>query len=187
MYRRYAVRSNVSLGHNVHIGLGTILWAPNDLVIGDDVYLGKGCTIECDGSIGSDVLIANRFGIVGRRNHDIRAVGVPMRRAPWVGESGGPISGRVQIGSDVWIGFGAMVLSDVTIGRGAVVAARSVVIQDVPPDAIVAGNPTRFVGERFDEHQRIEHERLLAMRKPGEDVVRGRDAHIGLKLDSLSP
>ena len=65
MYRRYAVRSNVSLGQNVHIGLGTILWVPNNLVIGDDVYLGKGCTIECDGSIGSDVLIANRVGIVG--------------------------------------------------------------------------------------------------------------------------
>lgn len=155
------MRANVSLGRRVHIGLGTILWAPNDLVIGDDVYIGKGCTIECDGIIGSGVLIANRVGIVGRRDHDISAVGVPIRLAPWVGESGGPDSGRVRIGNDVWIGYGAIVLSDIEIGRGAVVAAGSVVTHDVPRYAIVAGNPARVVGARFDEHQRVEHEQRL--------------------------
>ena len=164
IYRPYAVRANVSLGRNVHIGLGTILWAPNDMVIGDDVYIGKGCTIESDGSIGSCALIANRVGIIGRRDHDITAVGVPIRWAPWVGESGGPDSGCVQIGSDVWIGYGAIVLSDVVIGRGAVIASGSVVTHDVPPYAVVAGNPACVVGERFDESQRVEHERLLAMR-----------------------
>jgi len=164
LYRRYAVRANVSLGQGVHIGLGTILCAPNELTVGDNVYIGKGCTIECDGSIGSGVLIANRVGIVGRRDHDMNAIGVPIRRAPWVGDPDGPNSGSAQIGSDVWIGYGAIVLSGIVIGRGAVVASGSVVTSGVPPYAVVAGNPARVIGERFDEQQRAEHERLLSER-----------------------
>ena len=57
----------------------------------------------------------------------------------------------MTIGNDVWIGSGAMILSGVTIGDGAVVAARAVVTKDVPPYAIVAGNPARLVRYRFDE------------------------------------
>ncbi|MGD0167870.1 MAG: acyltransferase [Gaiellaceae bacterium] len=161
IYRLYGVRANVSLGKNVHIGLGTILWAPKKLTVGNDVYIGKGCTIECDGTIGSGVLIANRVGIIGRRDHDIGAIGVPIRQAPWAGDSDGPDSGSVQIGADVWIGYGAVILSGIVVGRGAVVAAGSVVTHDVPPYTIVVGNPARVAGERFDERQRVEHERLL--------------------------
>lgn len=59
--------------------------------------------------------------------------------------------GDIAIGHDVWIGSQAMILSGVSIGHGAVVAARSVVTRDVPPYAIVAGNPARPVRLRFDE------------------------------------
>lgn len=59
--------------------------------------------------------------------------------------------GDVVIGSDVWIGTGATILSGVTVGSGAVIAARAVVAKDVPPYAIVAGNPARVVKMRFDE------------------------------------
>jgi acetyltransferase-like isoleucine patch superfamily enzyme len=59
--------------------------------------------------------------------------------------------GGVSIGSDVWLGSGAAILSGVTVGHGAVVAARAVVTRDVPPYAIVAGNPARAVRPRFDE------------------------------------
>lgn len=59
--------------------------------------------------------------------------------------------GDVVIGHDVWLGSQCMVMSGVTIGHGAVVAARSVVTRDVPPYAIVAGNPARVVRYRFDE------------------------------------
>ena len=51
----------------------------------------------------------------------------------------------VRIGRNSWIGFGACVLPGVTIGDRSVVAARSVVVEDVPPNVIVAGNPARIV------------------------------------------
>ncbi len=58
--------------------------------------------------------------------------------------------GDVVIGHDVWLGSGCMILSGVTVGHGAVVAARAVVSRDVPPYAVVAGNPARVVRTRFD-------------------------------------
>lgn len=59
--------------------------------------------------------------------------------------------GDISIGHDVWIGSQAMVLSGVSIGHGAVIAARSVVTRDVPPYAIVAGNPAKVIRLRFEE------------------------------------
>jgi len=59
--------------------------------------------------------------------------------------------GDVVVGHDVWLASQCMVMSGVTIGHGAVVAARAVVARDVPPYAIVAGNPARVVRLRFDE------------------------------------
>ena len=61
--------------------------------------------------------------------------------------------GDVRIGSDVWICSNAMILSGVNIGHGAVVAARAVVTKDVPPYAIVAGNPARVVRYRMSEER----------------------------------
>ncbi|ROU02992.1 CatB-related O-acetyltransferase [Histidinibacterium lentulum] len=55
------------------------------------------------------------------------------------------------IGNDVWIGHGAYICAGVTIGDGAIVAARSVVSRDVPPYAIVAGNPARVKRSRLPE------------------------------------
>ncbi len=72
-----------------------------------------------------------------------------------------PSRGDVTIGHDVWLASQCMVMSGVTIGHGAVVAARSVVTRDVPPYAIVAGNPARIVRMRFEEAQ---VEALLATR-----------------------
>jgi acetyltransferase-like isoleucine patch superfamily enzyme len=59
--------------------------------------------------------------------------------------------GDVNIGHDVWLGSQAMILSGVTIGHGAVVAARAVVTRDVAPYAIVAGNPAREIRKRLPE------------------------------------
>jgi acetyltransferase-like isoleucine patch superfamily enzyme len=61
--------------------------------------------------------------------------------------------GDIEIGSDVWIGRGARVMSGVTIGDGAVIAAYSVVTNDVRPYAIVAGVPARERKRRFSDEQ----------------------------------
>lgn len=58
--------------------------------------------------------------------------------------------GQIIIENDCWIGMNATIMSGVTIGNGAVVAANSVVTKDVPPYAIVAGNPARIVKYRFE-------------------------------------
>lgn len=57
----------------------------------------------------------------------------------------------ITIGNDVWIGRGAFIKGGVSIGDGAVVAAKSVVVKDVPPFTIVAGNPARVIRLRFEE------------------------------------
>lgn len=67
--------------------------------------------------------------------------------------------GDVSIGHDVWLGSGCMILSGVTIGHGAVVAARAVVTKDVPAYGIVGGNPAQLIRRRFDD---ATVERLLA-------------------------
>jgi acetyltransferase-like isoleucine patch superfamily enzyme len=149
-YRLYAVRGQVRLGRGLHLGLGTIVDATRSLSIGNDVYIGKGCTVEVDGRIGNGVLIANRVGLVGRNDHDYRAVGYPMRRCPWIGDDhfDETLRSELIVEDDVWIGYGAVVLSGVTVGRGAIVAAGSVVAHDVDPYAIVAGFPPPPVARR---------------------------------------
>jgi virginiamycin A acetyltransferase len=81
---------------------------------------------------------------------------------PWDGTMdlvmSAPSRGDTVVGSDVWIGYSALVLPGVTIGHGAVIAAASVVASDVPPYAVVAGNPARVVRTRFGE---ADVERLL--------------------------
>jgi acetyltransferase-like isoleucine patch superfamily enzyme len=59
--------------------------------------------------------------------------------------------GDVTIGHDVWLGSGAIIMSGVTVGHGAVVAAHAIVTKDVPPYAIVGGNPAKVIRYRFDE------------------------------------
>lgn len=62
--------------------------------------------------------------------------------------------GEIIILNDVWIGHGVTIMDGVIIGNGVVVAAQSVVTKSVPDYAIVAGNPARIVGWRFDKDQR---------------------------------
>jgi virginiamycin A acetyltransferase len=60
-----------------------------------------------------------------------------------------PYKGDTVIGNDVWIGYEAVLMPGVTVGDGAIVAAKSVVVSDVPPYAIVGGNPARLIRQRF--------------------------------------
>ena len=64
----------------------------------------------------------------------------------------------------VWMGCNVIVLKGVKVGRGAVVAAGAVVTKDVPPYAIVGGNPAKVIKFRFTDEQILEHERYLKER-----------------------
>jgi acetyltransferase-like isoleucine patch superfamily enzyme len=164
--RRWAVRQNVRVGQRVHIGVGSVLEAPQSMVVENDVYIGKYCTIECDGRIGAGTIIANGVGLIGRNDHDHHAIGLTMRYAPWVGEPDyrGPArEERLIVEGDAWIGYGAIVLSGVRVGRGAVLSAGAVVTKDVPRYAIVAGVPARVVGTRFSEDEIRLHEEKLGL------------------------
>ena len=70
-------------------------------------------------------------------------------------------AGNTTIGNDVWIGSEAMIMAGITIGDGAVIAARTVVVKDVAPYSIVGGNPATKIKSRFDKQ---EIEQLLAMK-----------------------
>lgn len=157
----------VTAGAHIHIGHGTRIWAPDHVTLGSHIYIGKDVHIEANCRIGDFCLIANRVALIGRNDHDFRAVGYPVRYSPWIGSTLQHSRFRTEeivIDSDVWIGFGAILLTKVHIGRGAVISAGSVVVRDVEPYAIVAGNPAKTVGHRFNcvsdrqlHEQRIMH------------------------------
>jgi virginiamycin A acetyltransferase len=62
-----------------------------------------------------------------------------------------PFKGDTVIGNDVWIGYEATIMPGVKIGSGAIIASKSVVTKDVPPYAVVGGNPAQIMKMRFDE------------------------------------
>jgi len=66
-------------------------------------------------------------------------------------DSNGETKGNVVIGNDVWIAKESSIMSGVTIGDGAIVAAKSHVVKDVPPYAIVGGNPAKVIRYRFEK------------------------------------
>lgn len=84
-----------------------------------------------------------------RREALVAAAHSPVRRL----ETDAPAH-PIRIGHGVWIGFDSCVLPGVTIGDGAIVGARSVVTEDVPPFAIVAGNPARCLRQLDPERSR---------------------------------
>lgn len=152
-------------GTDLHVGSRPRLWAPERIEIGDHCYLGHEVTIETNCRFGRFVIVANRVAFVDRRDHDFRTPGVPVRFGHWVGAERNPSPFRsdgVDVGDDVWIGYGAVVLSGVRIGRGAIVAAGSVVKADVPPYSIAGGNPAVVIGARFKTPEDIaRHEAMI--------------------------
>ncbi|XHX81267.1 MAG: Vat family streptogramin A O-acetyltransferase [Stenomitos frigidus ULC029] len=62
-----------------------------------------------------------------------------------------PYKGNTVIGNDVWIGYETVIMPGVQVGDGAIIAAKSVVVSDVPPYAIVGGNPAKLIRQRFDD------------------------------------
>lgn len=121
-------------------------------------------------TIGSFCSIAAgvRFVLGGNHRHDT------MFTFPFKVKIAGAASeswskGPIVVGDDVWIGMHAMILSGVRVGKGAVIAAGSVVTHDVEPFAIVAGNPAFFKRFRFSENIR---QKLLQRRYEDIDIAR---------------
>lgn len=61
-----------------------------------------------------------------------------------------PVKGDIVVGNDVWFGYDSLIKNGVTIGNGAIIATRAVVVKDVPAYSIVGGNPARVIKMRFD-------------------------------------
>jgi len=110
------------------------------LRIGNRSYIGYGVGIAVarEVSIGDNVLLAARASIMGHDGHPLDPVKRRSQPPDALDERA-----SIVIEDDVWIGEGAIVLKGVRIGRGAVVAAGSIVTTHVPALTVVAGNPAR--------------------------------------------
>ena len=118
------------------------LQAPEGIAIGNNVTINNDCYLAGDGgiTIGDDVLIGPGVYLFSV-SHEIANPDVPVRLQ-------GRPTAPIRVEDDVWIGAHSTVVAGVTIGRGAVVGANSVVTRDVEPLAIVAGVPARQIGRR---------------------------------------
>jgi virginiamycin A acetyltransferase len=131
--------------------------------IGDKLVIGKFCSIAT----------GVRFLMNGGNHHVGTLSSYPFSifGHGWEGAAPAswPYKGDTRIGNDVWIGYGATILPGATIGDGAVIGSMSVVTGDVPPYAIVGGNPARVIRLRFDEATVA---RLLALKWWDWDIAR---------------
>jgi len=124
-YAYFTEPYNVTIGHHVAINRNCEFITTNSIIdIGNYVMIGPGVTFIA-------------------QNHDTSNWQIPM-----IFTSKYRI-GNIHIHDDVWIGARAIILSGVTIHRGAVIAAGSVVTRDVPPFAIVGGIPAKIIKNRF--------------------------------------
>ena len=120
---RFRNGENIRLGHRAQVGEFCHLYAGEF----GEIDIGEYCIMAPH-----VVIIANKHGY---------KTGSPMRLQP-------NEFGKVHIGNDVWIGTHAVILEDVTVGNGAIIAAGAVVTKDVPPNAIVAGVPAKAIATR---------------------------------------
>ena len=114
------------------------------------LVIGKFCSIACGAKF-----------LFNSANHTLRSLstyifpvlfeewGLDVARIPEAWDN----RGDIVIGNDVWIGYDAVVLAGVTVGDGAIIAARAVVTKDVPPYTIVGGVPARPIRRRFSDSE----------------------------------
>ncbi|RKQ15976.1 acyltransferase [Ureibacillus endophyticus] len=135
-----------SIGENVQIEKGTFYLYKN-IEIGDNVYIGPEAYIFAQGgvSIGNGTILGPRVTIL-TNNHNYDSP--DLRSIPYDGKN---ILKKVTIGENVWIGANVSIAPGVTIGEGAVIAMGAVVTKDVPPFAVVGGNPAKVIKYRDTE------------------------------------
>ena len=123
------------------IGRGCFFSSKNKYKIGQDCFIGYGCHFGADVTISNSVMLAPRVAFVGG-DHSIENTDIIIKH------SGRALFRTIHVGSNVWIGYGAIILHGVNIGEGSVVAAGSVVTKDVKPYSIVGGNPAKLLKMR---------------------------------------
>ena len=119
-----------------------------NVIIGEETHIQARCQLVAGKSsiiIGKRVEIAPNCGIYPF-NHGIEA-GIPIREQPLISK------GDIIIGDDAWLGFGAVLLDGVRIGKGAVIGAGAVVTRNIPDNAIAYGVPARVVALRCDVNE----------------------------------
>ncbi len=136
-------RGRVRFGRFVWIGDGTkIRCHEGEVIIGDKTVLGQGCTISAykHVRIGEQCVIADRAMFIDF-DHGIVEVERTIREQ-------GIYKRDVDVGSNVWIGYGACVLRGVRVGDNAVIGTNAVVTADVPANAVVGGVPAKVIRMR---------------------------------------
>jgi acetyltransferase-like isoleucine patch superfamily enzyme len=138
-----ARRGRVEFGRFVWIGDGTKIRCHEGVVeIGAKTVMGQECTISAYQRvrIGEQCVIADRAMFIDF-DHGVVEVERPIRVQ-------GIYKRDVEVGSNVWIGYGACVLRGVRVGDNSIIGTNSVVTKDVPANAVVAGIPARVIRMR---------------------------------------
>ncbi len=136
-------KGRVDFGRFVWIGHGTKIRCHEGVVeIGAKTVMGQECTISAYKRvrIGEQCVIADRAMFIDF-DHGVVEVERPIRQQ-------GIYTREVEVGSNVWIGYGACILRGVSVGDNSIVGTNSVVTKDVPANAVVAGVPARIVRMR---------------------------------------
>ena len=135
---------NVKYNGFVRVMKGTRFNKGYKYELGHNVQFGPHCILDTTAYIGNNVLLAGSVCLIGKNDHTFS---IPCRTI-WSSPRGK--NSPIVIGNDVWIGHGAVVMAGVKIGDGAIVAAGSIVTKNVPPCAIVGGNPAKIIKFRFE-------------------------------------
>ena len=144
------IYTGTSIGSFFETGHGAIV--RERARIGDRVLLGSHSEIEPDSVIGNDVRIHSQCFVAEGSVIENGARLYPGARLasdkhPWL-SAGRKVRKGPTLKSGCRIGMSAVVLPGIVVGKGAIVGAGSIVTKDVPPKAIVAGNPARVIGRR---------------------------------------
>ena len=124
------------VGNNVNIEQGAMITSL--MSIGDNSGVGINAKIHGRVTIGHNVMMGPDC-IIYTRNHAFSDISIPMCKQGFQDEK------PVTIGDDVWIGGRVIILPGIHISSGAIIGAGAVVTKDVPPYAIVGGNPARVL------------------------------------------
>jgi len=138
-----ARRGRIEFGRFVWLGHGTKIRCHEGTVeIGEKTVLGQECTISAYKRvrIGEQCVIADRAMFIDF-DHGVVEVERPIRLQ-------GIYTRDVEVGSNVWIGYGACILRGVHVGDNSIVGTNAVVTKDVPANAVVAGIPARIIRMR---------------------------------------